>query len=205
MASTFFLKSSRIVLAGSSLAIAVSAKLSMIVALPLLYIYLHNNRSWRPFAFPFVRTFLVFSFIFQLPFFMSNDAVSMLLGTPYLVNAVSLNINVGQGLKIYLLPFFYALFVYFVWRTRRLNYELLLATLALTFLLMILTTIASPSWFIWALPFLVFIQTKSDRFSGVLVVTLALLFAADLTLHSPISTGGISGRPLVSNLIPGNY
>ena len=69
----------------------------------------------------------------------------MLLGNPELTKVLSLTIEVGAGLQVYVVPLGYLLLLYATWHTKRLNYDLLVATLALVFLFMVLTTTGSPA------------------------------------------------------------
>jgi predicted membrane-bound dolichyl-phosphate-mannose-protein mannosyltransferase len=72
-----------LLLAGLACMAAVSAKLSMLLALPFFMIYFFHNRALRQFLRYFVKGLLVGSFFTLLPFFLVSDAgVAMLLSNP---------------------------------------------------------------------------------------------------------------------------
>ena len=82
----------------------------------------------------------------------------MLFGKLELMKVLSIAIEIGARLQVYVVPLGYLLILYAAWRTKRLNYDLLVAILALALLFMVLTTTGSLAWFIWALPFSSFIS-----------------------------------------------
>ena len=100
----------------------------------------------------------------------------MLFGNPELAKVLSIAIEIGARLQVYVVPLGYLLILYAAWRTKRLNYDLLVAILALALLFMVLTTTGSPAWFIWALPFLVIYQSNGNRITAFVVTVFALLF-----------------------------
>lgn len=201
LASVNLLKANRVTWAGFVLASAASAKISMLIAVPLVLIYLQNNNLLRPKILPFVTSLSIASATFFLPFFASEDATTMLLGNPELTKVLSLAIEVGAGLQVYVVPLGYLLLLYATWHTKRLNYDLLIATLALAFLFMVLTTTGSPAWFIWALPFLVLYQSRGNLTTAVIVMVFTLLFATELILKAPPSNSANMINYLIHNLI----
>lgn len=171
----YLIKQSKLMLAGIMFFAAISAKLSMILALPFFVIYLLHNRALRQLLPQFISGIIVGSVVMLAPFFLfSQSGVSMLFSNPEMGKIFLLAINLGSSSLIYLIPLIYVFMLYTAWRVQRLNFELFNATLGMVFLLIVLMTPASPGWFIWAIPLLVTYQTNSDR----MAIALATLFSA---------------------------
>ncbi len=201
MASVHLLKTNRIRWAGVVLAAALSSKISMIVAAPLILIYLLNNNALRSSIRPFMASVIMASTVFFLPFIASQDAAKMLFGNPELMKVLSIAIEIGARLQVYVVPLSYLLILYAAWRTKRLNYDLLVAILALALLFMVLTTTGSPAWFIWALPFLVIYQSNGNRITAFVVAVFALLFTVELILKAPPSASTAVTTHAIHDLI----
>src|SRR5690606_25277315 len=144
-----FLRQVNMRLAGALLAAAVSAKLSMLVAVPFFGIYLYNNPALRQRARPFVASFALASAMLWLPFLASESAIWMLFSNPEMTKVYQLAMSFGSDFSIYLVPFIYLLLLYFTWRIGRLNFDIFQAALGMAFLLLVLMTPAAPGWFIW--------------------------------------------------------
>lgn len=174
-----FAKERRFFLAGVFCIAAVSAKLSMIIAIPFFIVYLLHNNAVRSFTADYLKGVLAASIGLLIPFSLSSAGTSMVLGNPEMGKVYRLALNLGEGLSIYLVPLFYFLLLYVVWRVRRMNFELFNSILGLSFLSLVLMTPASPGWLIWAIPLLVFYQLSSDKIAIYLVCFLSLLFVAN--------------------------
>ena len=169
--------------AGALLAAAISAKLSMVVALPFFAIYLLNNRALRQRLVAFLSGFGLSFLVLGVPFLFSGAGLQMLLGNPEMGKIYQLTIGFAGNVSIYVVPLIYLVMLYFAWRVRRLNFDLFQATTGMAFLLIVLMTPASPGWFVWCLPFLALYQAMSGRiaillvgiFSGVYVLSTLLV------------------------------
>lgn len=187
--SLYFLKSARLMLAGIIFVAAVSAKLSMILTLPFILIYLQHNRSLRQYMSRLMTGLAVGSVVTILPFLLSSAGVSMLYNNPEIGKIYTLAFTIGDATHLYVVPLAYLLMVYAAWRIKRPNFELFHAMLGMVFLLVVLMTPASPGWFIWAIPSLVAYQAASNRMAiaitgifSLLYVVSALLITADVKL-----------------------
>jgi uridine kinase len=169
-------------------ALAVSAKLSMIMAVPFLVVYLFNNKRLRIHLQPFAVVFALLATGLLVLQLLSPGGREMLLGNPELSKVYDIALPIGNELQIYLLPLAYLLVLFGAWRIRRMSFELLLAMLGITFFLVLLLTPASPGWFVWVLPFLVLYQAKSDRIALGLVGVFSLLYIGlgSLQSHLPV-------------------
>lgn len=184
--SIFLLRRVNLVAAGVLFAVAISAKFSMVVALPFLGIYLYNNRRLRGLIPRFFLGFVLALLALGIPFMISKSAVEMLVNNPEMGKIYSLALDVGGSITIYLLPLFYIIMLYMVWRIKRLNFELFQATTGISFLVIVLMTPASPGWFVWSIPFIVFHQTLGDRLGTILFAGFSILYVLDTLIVTPI-------------------
>ncbi|MDR1310932.1 MAG: uridine kinase, partial [Burkholderiaceae bacterium] len=181
--SLYAVKRNRMCLSGILCVAAVSAKLSMVLALPFFLVYLFNNRPVRQLLPRYLKGAVIAAVVLLLPFSLSSFGMNMLFNNPDVVKIYRLALPVGGNAVIYLIPLAYVLILYAAWRIKRLNFDLFYALLGIAFMLITLTVSASPGWFIWSIPLLVVYQLTGERmafllsslFSGLYVVSYALL------------------------------
>jgi uridine kinase len=163
-------------LAGFFLGVAISTKLSMIIALPFFMIYLLNNKMLRTRLSAYIKGLTLSTILFLLPFIFSTSGIDMIIGNPEMGKIYELVVNLPGNVSLYVTPLFYLVAIYMTWRIKRINFDLFLATTGITLLLIVLITPASPGWFIWVLPFLVYYQSISDYKSSLLVGMFSFTF-----------------------------
>lgn len=185
----------RFTAAGLLCGAAISAKLSMVLALPFFLIYLFQNKALRSELRAFAKGLGIAFVALGLPFLLSHAGMYMLLHNPEMGKVYQFSLEIGNGTRLYLLPLAYLLTLYVTWRVRRLNFELFSALLGLAFFLVVLMTQASPGWFIWILPLLVAYQLRADRIAWLLVSTFSTLYAIGnvLVIPGPHATFGDVG------------
>lgn len=183
--SLYFLNRTRLILAGLVFVTAISAKLSMVLALPFLVIYLLHNRPLRQYLPRLIGGLAVGSALTILPFLLSSAGVSMLYSNPEIGKVYKLAFNIGASTLLYVVPLAYLLMIYAAWRIKRPNFELFHAMLGLVFLLVVLMTPASPGWFIWAIPPLVAYQAASNRVAIAITGFFSLLYVVSALLITP--------------------
>lgn len=171
-------------LAGALLAAAISAKLSMVVALPFFAIYLFNNRPLRTRLPKFLSGVGLSILLLWVPFLFSGAGIQMLLGNPEMGKIYQLAIGLAGNVSIYVVPLLYLVMLYVAWRVRRLNFDLFQAITGMAFLLIVLMTPASPGWFVWCLPFLALYQAMSGR----MAILLVGMFSATYVLSTLLVT-----------------
>lgn len=171
-------------LAGALLAAAISAKLSMLVALPFFAIYLFNNRPLRTRLPKFLSGFGLSILLLWVPFLFSGAGIQMLLENPEMGKIYQLAIGLAGNVSIYVVPLLYLVMLYVAWRVRRLNFDLFQAITGIAFLLIVLMTPASPGWFVWCLPFLALYQAMSGR----MAILLVGMFSATYLLSTLLET-----------------
>ena len=195
--SLLLVRQLKLLWAGILIAVAVSAKLSMVLSLPFFFIYLLHNRSLRQFLPQFIGGLAIGGILTIVPFLFSSSGISMLLSNPEMGKAYQLAVDFGGNTKIYLLPLAYLLMLYASWRIKRLNFELFYALLGIAFLSVVLLTPASPGWFIWAIPLLVTYQAGSDRVAVVMTTGFSILYILSTLVMLP-DVGVQVGLPRVS-------
>jgi len=179
-------KEKQFIWSGVFLSLAISAKLSMIIAVPFFLIYLFNKKALRQYIHLFLISAGISGLLLGVPFLMSDGALLMLSNNSELEKIYWLSFNIGENISVYLIPFLYIILLYSIWRIKRLNFNLFFSTTGLSFFLIILMTPASPGWFIWIIPFLVFYQSRSDKTSIFLVSLFSLVYCAHILLLNPM-------------------
>jgi uridine kinase len=188
--SILFTRNHRLGLAGVICAAAISAKLSMVVALPFFMIYLYNNRAMRQHMAEFVKGFSIAGAVLFVPFVFSPSGVDMLLRNPEISKVYVLALNFGSNNTVYIVPLVYAFMLYYTWRVRRLNFELFQSLTGLAFMMIVLITPATPGWFVWSIPFLVFYQAIGGQMGVVLTVAYSSLYVMSTLINSPLHISG---------------
>ena len=180
-ASLFFINKKSWILAGVSLAASISAKFSMVVVIPFFIFYLYNNKPLRIYLSDVLKGFLGGFTIFIIPFLFSREGLMMLLNYPQLSGILDMKIAIGSS-SIFIIPLVYLIFLYVIWRLKRLNFSLLQACLGIVFLSIVLMTMTSPGWFVWTIPFLVYYQAISDRITISLTFIFSILYIINVIL-----------------------
>ncbi|SDO87790.1 Uridine kinase [Pseudomonas arsenicoxydans] len=183
--SLYFLKRARLILTGVIVVTAISAKLSMVLAVPFFLIYLQHNRPLRQHLPRLLIGLAVGTVVTLLPFLLSSSGVSMLINSPEIGKVYRLAFSVGDTTLVYVVPLAYLLMIYAAWRIKRPNFELFHSMLGMVFLLVILMTPASPGWFIWAIPPLVAYQAASNRVAIAITGIFSLFYVASALLITP--------------------
>jgi uridine kinase len=191
----------RLCQAGALCAAAVSAKLSMLLALPFFLVYLLRNRSLRAGLPDYLKGGLLAGALLGLPFLASPAALRMLLLNPEMGKVYQFALQVGAGTVLYVMPLAYLLMLYLAWRVRRMNFELFSTLLGLGFLLVVLLTPASPGWFVWIVPALVAYQAGSGRAAIALTAAFSLLFVLE-NLPLPALSTLAAGAPAPGAPLP---
>ena len=172
-------------LAGVILGLAFAAKLSMVLALPFILVYLIRNNRFRQFAPKFVMVVGIVTIVIQGPYLLSTAVRSMVLNTPETKKIYDLSLDLGS-FEILLLPLGYVLVVFAFWQLRRMSFGLLLASLGLGFFLVLLLSPASPGWFLWVVPLLVMYQVQSGR----IAVMMTTVFSVLLIIFNILESAG---------------
>jgi uridine kinase len=171
--------------AGVFCSLAISAKLSMILAVPFFCIYLFRNRSMRHLLSAYLMGLTGTIALLGIPFALSHAAMSMLIHNPEMNKIYQLKLNIGDSITIYIQPMIYLLMLYLAWYVRRINFELFNLLFGLSFFLVVLLTPASPGWFIWVMPLLILYQARRGYIAAVLVAGFTALYIVTNFLSMP--------------------
>ena len=173
-------------LGGIFLALSVTAKYSMLIGVPLIFVYLWLNQNVKGGFWETLVPFSIVSLITMIPFLFFPGFWEMVISNRDVDKLFSLAIKLGNGVSIYVLPTAYLVFLYYAWRMQRMNYELLLATLAVGFSIIIFLTPPPPGWLIWLVPLYALHQSKSSGGANYLIALFSLFF---IGYHLTYSTG----------------
>lgn len=196
--SLYFLKRLRLTLSGVLFIAAISAKLSMVLGLPFVLMYLFHNRALRQRAPGFLGGALLGVIVFAVPFSFSNAGMQMLFSNAEMGKVYRLVIDLGGHVLIYPVPLAYLVMLYLVWRVRRLNFDLVHVTLGMAFLMVVLMTPASPGWFVWAMPLLVTYQAMSGRIAIALAGMFSGMYLLSSVLTMPLSVMSVGQTDAVA-------
>jgi uridine kinase len=186
LASLYFLQRLRMEYAGVALALAVAAKLSMLLPLPFLCVYFLRNKRIRWGGGRFLASTIGAFLLVQGPYLLSPGVHRMVLQSPEIQKVYRVAISIGEHHAVYILPLTYLLLVYMAWRIGRMSFDLMFAFLGMSFFLVLLLAPASIGWFLWTVPFLVAHQVAGGPASWLLGTAFSTLL---IGFHLVNSTG----------------
>ena len=184
--SVSMLRSGGTAVSGIVMALAISAKHSMLIGLPFVFIYLWFKRNIAGGGGIFLLYLMVTLSLLEGFLLWSDGFQQMVTGNREIAKLYWLSIEMGEALQIYLTPLTYMLLLYFTWRLRRMSHELLMTMMGVAFSVIILLTPASPGWFVWLVPMLVLYLSRSNR--GAIIIS-RLFSVVFITYHTIYSAG----------------
>ena len=184
--SISLLKSNKILQGGLFFACAVAAKHSMLIVFPFITLYLWFKRGTIGSAYKFVVLSLVCLVIIEGPYLFTSGFQQMVISNREVEKIYQLFIPMGDMLKVYVIPLVYFLLLYFAWRLRKMNFDLLLVTLGVAFCVVILLTPPTPGWVLWIVPMLAIHLSKGSIGSIILGALFSLFF---IVYHFIFSSG----------------
>jgi len=155
------------------LGLSLAAKLNIVLALPLLVIYLIKHKEWKAAIFYPILAVLCF-LVTAIPYIYSdaymslvifNSKQQMLFESKYIIG------NVQLFLPIFVSLILYAYFLSF----NKVNKDLLITFISLLFITNIFFVTPSPGWYVWLLPFVTLSIAKSNSKLIVGYLTLGVL------------------------------
>ena len=187
--AVYFIKHGKSLPAALSISVAISCKMSMFLALPLLIIYFHHNKQIRQYFWLFLVLSLCFISALVVPHLLTEHAREMLFNNPNAIETIFLEMGTIGNNQVLLLPVLYSLLMLAIWHINRLNLGLLINLLCIMFVSISFVSNTSPGWFVWGVPFLVcfFAEFKlKDKiliciFFGILFIN--ILFLGPLGLY----------------------
>ncbi|WP_064791580.1 glycosyltransferase 87 family protein [Shewanella woodyi] len=179
-------KKNHMIASGLTLALAVTAKHSMLIVIPFFAIYLYKNKRYRRAFFPFLFSFFSALVLLIIPAIFSSGFVEMVLNTPETERIYHFAIPLGPEINIYVTPIIYVLLLYSMWRISWISFDVLMASIGLGFFALILLTPSPVGWYLWLLPFLIGYLLKKNEYSNFLFGTFTFLI---ICYHSMFSFG----------------
>lgn len=198
VAAIALIRSGRPAAAGIVLGLSISAKLSMLLVVPFLIIFIERNKRYRAIRTTFLTAFGVSSIVSVGAPLLSEAARQMVLGSPLIWRLLETAIPVNQRVVVYLFPLAYIFLIAVAWLFGRMTLALLHAFLATAFLSIVLLSDAPIGWHLWAVPFIALCGARESlQLRSGLVLFWILLVAA----HALISPGPLF-LPLSIRLTP---
>lgn len=180
--SLLLLKQARMRASGAILGLSVAAKVSTLLAVPFVILFLWKNRRYRGLLLEFAVAFAAVALLVQGPALLSPGLQVMLLANPEIQKIYEIAIPLAGGVNLYVVPICYALLLFGAWRIGRMNFELLYAFMGASFFLILLLTPASVGWFLWIVPFLVVYQLNASEEGRAVALAFSLAFVASKLL-----------------------
>ena len=167
----YFIYKNKFRTSGYFFGLALATKLSFALIIPFPIIYLWQNKRLSSGIKPFIKSLSAIIIIFVLTPIISSGYREMVLATPEKASLLWLNLSLTENLIIFVLPLTFFIIIYSMWRIKRSNFTLLTSITSLAFLISTLMMPPSPGWYLWALPFLIIYQIKTD-INGKLLISL---------------------------------
>ena len=189
-----FIKQEHYKAGGILLALSITSKYSMLIGVPFIFIYLWLNQNLKGGFWEVLKAFSLSTIFICVPFLFSTGFIDMVILNREVDKLSTLSIYLTDDLKIYLLPTIYLVFLYYSWRMLRMNYELLLATKAVGFSIIIFLTLPPAGWILWLVPLYSLHQSKTNGGANYFIALFSFFF---ISYHLVYSSG--------ANIIPLNF
>ena len=173
-------------LSGFLIALAISSKLSMLVALPFILIFIQRRIGFSREFINFLIIFLISFLILTASYLFSEGYISMVISSREIQRIYSVSIQYGNSFKLYILPIVYLLSLYLIWRLKRINQDLFVIGTGLGFFSILIFLPPAPGWSIWIIPFLVYYQIKSKAD----IFTIGIIYNSLILLNMIFSASG---------------
>ncbi len=174
--------------AGLLLSFAVCCKFSMVVAIPLLLIFIHRKRGIGSEIIEFCAVTTISLLALTIPFLNSSGFIEMVLNTRESARVISVAIPYAENLNLYVVPIVYLLSLYLVWRLDRITKDLFILGTGISFFSLLIFLPPGPGWFLWVVPFLIYYQLTSKKD----VIGIALVFNIVCLLYIALYSTGAS-------------
>jgi uridine kinase len=144
---------------------ACAAKMSVFIVAPFLFLYLYREREKiKTFLFNTTIPFLVFLAI-NIPVIFSNGFYELVFKTKEQLKVFDLFFVYSDSLYLYVTPLILFLLVLYVARLKRFSRNIIVASLAISFIALLLLVSPRQGWYFWVIPFVVYlyIQLPSSK------------------------------------------
>lgn len=185
--SVFFLIRKKYVIAGISFALALSIKMPVIFALPLLLIYLIKSHKRIDVIKYSVVIFLTW-WVLMSPFLFSEGYQMVVFNNEAQSRMLEIYLEIDY-LKIYIAPLFIALMYIHFLRFDKINADLLYTYLGMLYFAFVLFIPPMPHWYVWPMVFasIFFIRTFENKHNMYQFFGLNLVYLIYFVLFYPNS------------------
>ena len=201
ISSILFLSKNKFRIAGLIIALAISSKLSMLIALPFILLYVYRKKGINHELFDIIFYTLVGSATIILPYLFSTGYLEMVIKTKVFSKLYLVYIPFGEDLKLYIIPIIYIISLYLIWRLKRITQDLFIISTGIGFFSILIFLPPAPGWSVWVVPFLIYYQITSKKD----LLTLGLFYNFFIVANIVLFSSGASynynfvNLPLLSN------
>ena len=160
--SLIYLKKRSFFTSGILAGVAFATKHIVLLALPFILLHLWSNRN----IFRNIKKYivgLVLVIATEALFIFSQGFTNMVIFNQESEKIFFLSIDLGNTLKIYIIPVLFLSMMYFFWRIRKANFDLLLSMVGFAFGVVIFLSPSPLSWYLWLIPFYVIHILKNQN------------------------------------------
>lgn len=198
--SYYFLINKRFHLSAINISIAILCKSNVLVALPLVIIYLLKNTKFQNL---FIYCVIIFTsyFIISYPFITTSGYQFFVLNNPE-QNLIFSTFQIIANKKFYwvvaVFIILYGRFYYY----RKINENLLINFINLSFIILIILTYPIPSWYVWIVPFVsIYFLDTDDIFHNKALLLFYLFLALYLVYSIFVFSHPIQGNGYFDDII----
>ncbi len=182
--SIYFLEKQHFKKSGILLGLSVSAKLSMLLIVPFLFmhVFLKNKRLAEGRA-SFTMAFL-FGSMLTLLGLLTPGGRMMILGNTELLSSLQLGIFFSDYKSILIFPFCYFILLFSSWLLAPLSKNSLEGFIAISFCVILLTTSSPVGWYLWLVPALTLYSIHASQFGKASILLLYSTIVIQSALHN---------------------
>lgn len=158
-----FVDKQRWTAAGIFLGLAVSAKLSFILFLPVAIVFFVDNPRYKFGLLNMAKSFIFSMLLLQLPLMTLSGYREMVLATPEASRVLTYGIVLAEDFRFLFFPSVYVLLLYWLWRVGRSTTTVLLTFTGASFLGVALAAPGAIGWYLWSLPILALLTSGKNK------------------------------------------
>ena len=178
------IKKRKIILSSILLIAAISSKLSMILALPFVILYLFKNKSYKPYFNLFLLWLFIGFCLLHIPqLIFGSEALKMILSNREMAKIFELFLILPNETKIFIVPIIFTILFFYCLTINRINFEIFIVIQGLSFLITVLIVPSSLGWFLWAFPLIIYYQKEPNILRTMLVLFFSIFFVINSLLN----------------------
>jgi uridine kinase len=171
------------------LGLAIACKLHLLVALPFLWLYVLRLRIPLARRLSYAGVALGVAGLVHLPVLGSAAFRTMVLGTPEAARLWMVVVPFGPGGPLlYLAPVALGVLLLRYASFRKLNRDLTLLSLGVTYAALVALVPPMPGWFVWSAPFIAYHAARYARTGWYALLVLSAAYLGYFTLSEPLAT-----------------